>query len=217
MVRKYLVRIFILSILLTFIGLFLIYDTTVSRLTYQELSPFLFVNRQLVAFLIGIIFFFLFMSIPFRVWERAWSLVYLLNLILLIFVLFFGRRSLGAQRWFSILGFSFQPSELSKLFITISISGFLIELSKHKKSFSFKDYTLILSLILVPTMLVVIQPDLGTAIVIFTSGIFVLYLYGIPKKYIIRTFFLILTILPFLWLCKIPFQKVKFSSLQVLP
>jgi len=212
MVRKYLVRIFILSLLLTNIGLFLIYDATVSRLISQELSPFLFVNRQLVAFLFGIIFFFFFISIPFRVWERAWFLVYLLNVILLILVFFFGRRSLGAQRWFSIFGFSFQPSELSKLFIIISISGFLIGLSKHRKSFSFKDYALIIFLILIPTMLVVIQPDLGTAIVIFASGIFVLYLFGIPTKYIVRTFFLILTILPFLWLFLKPYQQERILT-----
>jgi len=181
--RKKDIKLILIVLALTFIGFFFIYDTTATRLMAKELSPYIFVQRQFIAFLIAIAFFLFFVTTPYRVWERLWRFIYGFNLLLLILVLFFGRESLGAQRWFSIFGFSFQPSELSKLLIVISLAGFLSELDYKRKKLGFKEFVFTIILILIPFLAVMVQPDLGTAIVIFVTGIFILFLSEISYKY----------------------------------
>lgn len=203
------IKLLITSIILTVIGFILIYDTTAVKLIAKELSPFLFVEKQFVAFIIGLVFFSFFVYTPFSVWERLWIHLYIINLVLLILVLFFGRESLGAQRWFSIFGFSFQPSELSKLFIVISLAGFFTKLSEKRKILGVKEYILSIILISIPFFAVVVQPDLGTGIVIFVTGFFIVVLSNIPNKYLLRSIMLGLLLLPFFWIMLKPYQQQR--------
>ncbi|MCX7719781.1 MAG: rod shape-determining protein RodA [Dictyoglomus thermophilum] len=210
--RKKDIKLILIVLVLTFIGFFFIYDTTATRLMAKELSPYIFVQRQFIAFLIAIAFFLFFVTTPYRVWERLWRFIYGFNLLLLILVLFFGRESLGAQRWFSIFGFSFQPSELSKLLIVISLAGFLSELDYKRKKLGFKEFVFSIILILIPFLAVMVQPDLGTAIVIFVTGIFILFLSEISYKYLLRLILLGFLLLPFLWLILKPYQQQRILT-----
>ncbi|HOP95375.1 MAG: rod shape-determining protein RodA [Dictyoglomaceae bacterium] len=206
------IRLISIAILLTIIGFFLIYDTTATKLIAREQSPYVFVGRQVVAFVIGVFVFFIFLSIHYRNWEKGWKYLYIINILLLFLVFFFGRETRGAQRWFSIFGFSFQPSELAKLLVILSISGFFVELKTKKKYLDFVDFAVSIILISIPTLAVILQPDLGTAIVIMATGFFLIYLSEIPFKYLVRTVLLIIVLLPFFWLLLKPYQQERIIS-----
>ncbi len=206
------IKLILVVIFLTFIGFLFIYDTTATRLIAKELSPYVFLQRQVIAFLIGLVFFTFFATIYYRVWERVWRYVYVINLFLLVLVIFFGKESLGAQRWFSIFGFSFQPSELSKLLLVMSLSGFLTKLDYEKKTLGLREFILTLALIIIPFIAVMVQPDLGTAIVIFATGIFMIFLSEISVKYLLRLILLGLLLLPFFWLILKPYQQQRIIT-----
>ena len=99
---------------------------------------------------------------------------YVFGLLLLIAVVFFGTGAKGAQRWLDVFGiFSFQPSELMKIVVPLTVAAYLSEelLPPHIK------IILISFLItLIPCFLIFMQPDLGTSILIASSGFFVIWL-----------------------------------------
>ncbi len=108
---------------------------------------------------------------------------------LLVAVHFFGVGAKGAQRWLSLGGFRFQPSELAKLIMPMTVAWYL---SSHPLPPGWRHTAVSLVLIFVPAVLVATQPDLGTSILIATSGLFVLFLAGISWVFIGSGFGLLL-------------------------
>ena len=108
---------------------------------------------------------------------------YVFGLLLLIAVVFFGTGAKGAQRWLDVFGiFSFQPSELMKIVVPLTVAAYLSEelLPPHIK------IILISFLItLIPCFLIFMQPDLGTSILIASSGFFVIWLAGVGWYFLI--------------------------------
>ncbi len=113
--------------------------------------------------------------------QRWAPFAYIGCVMLLLAVDFVGVGAKGAQRWLAIGGFRFQPSEIAKLVMPMAVAWYL---STHPLPPSFRHTFISLVLILIPTGLIVIQPDLGTSILIATSGIFVLFLAGISWGFI---------------------------------
>jgi rod shape determining protein RodA len=114
---------------------------------------------------------------------RRWApFAYVGVLILLIAVDFIGVGAKGAQRWLEIGGFRFQPSELAKLVLPMAVAWYL---STHSLPPGIRHTMISLLLILLPTVMIVMQPDLGTSILIAVSGIFVLFLAGISWMFIV--------------------------------
>jgi rod shape determining protein RodA len=100
---------------------------------------------------------------------KGWSIwLYVAGLLFLLAVKVFGRQDFGAQRWIDIGFFQFQPGELEKLVIVVTMAALL---SKTVNAVSNRQFFLSLLLLLIPVWAVLIQPDLGTAIVIIASGI----------------------------------------------
>jgi len=110
----------------------------------------------------------------------AWALpLYVISVLLLVGVMFFGVTGKGAQRWLDLGLFRFQPSELVKLALPMMLAWYLNE--RHLPPTN-KDLFIIALLIIVPTYLIFKQPDLGTSLLIAASGVFVLILAGISWK-----------------------------------
>ncbi len=134
------------------------------------------VRNQTLFALIGIGLMFGFAFVDYHVWQR-WALpLYVVNVVLLAFILVTGHSALGAQRWISIGPFTFQPSEPAKLSLAIAIAALLC-----RGTFA-KLQALILPLIAVavPALLILKQPDLGTTLVIgaiLTAELF----FGLPN------------------------------------
>lgn len=135
------------------------------------------VIKQASSFAIGFMVMLFLAQIPPRTY-RLWSpWFYLLGTVLLVAVALFGQVRLGARRWLAIPGVtSLQPSEFMKLGMPMMVAWFL---SSRVLPPRLPVIVLSLLIIIIPAALVAKQPDLGTAILIFSSGFFVLFLAGL--------------------------------------
>ena len=125
-------------------------------------------------------------------------LFYLIGIILLICATLFGIVGKGSRRWLNIGGLVFQPSELIKILVIITLAKFFDE----KKIQNAKDYIFLILpifLILIPFFLILIQPDLGTAMIVLLLGLIIFFISGISWKFfsIFSLFFLVST--PYIW------------------
>ena len=182
------VSILIVSLLII-IGLVNIYSSTY----FDTMSFFSFENpfgKQLIFTLISLIIFLFILVSDDRFFFRYSSIIYLLGIILLIAVLIFGNEVKGAKSWFSLMGFSLQPSEFMKPITALALAKYLSNIHSDLKRKSIQLYSFLI--VLIPIFLVIIQPDPGTALIYF-SFFFVLYVIGLPSIYM--NIFIWLTIL----------------------
>lgn len=144
-----------------------------------------FFTKQLLRTIVGLVPFLLFLRIPARSWQRsAWSL-YALNIVLLSAVLLAGRSGGGAQRWIQIGPLDFQPSEMAKLFVTLTVATFFAARAEHVGRFS--TFALSFLHVLVPMLLIFKQPHLGGALVILVIWLSISTVAGVPGKFILST------------------------------
>lgn len=113
---------------------------------------------------------------------RRWApWLYLFGVLLLLGVMLFGVGAKGAQRWLSVAGFRFQPSEIMKLVMPMMVAWYLAERPLPPRP----GHTLVcLGIIMLPGILILRQPDLGTALLIIASGLFVIFMAGIGWRYL---------------------------------
>ena len=122
---------------------------------------------------------------------------YTIGLILLIGVSIFGIEVNGAQRWIGIPGiFTFQPSELMKIIVPCTVVWFL---TRNPLPPGFKEILVSLTIIALPCAAIVVQPDLGTALIIAGTGFFALFLAGLPYWFIFSAITFILVFIPVAW------------------
>ena len=114
----------------------------------------------------------------------SWSaLFYVIGIVLLIIVDVIGHNAMGATRWINIPGVvRFQPSELMKIFVPMTLAWYV---SRHNLPPSFKRILISGGLIVLPFILIARQPDLGTALLVLVSGVFVLFLGGLRWRWIL--------------------------------
>lgn len=183
----------LLTILLVFIGITLIYSASCGIKT--ELSNL--ASRQTVWMAIGIFFLFLFIALPYRNLRKASYFLYLFSLLLLLLVLLIGKGRAGSSRWLILKGFYFQPSEFSKLIFILVAARYLTDVGKKLKRFGFLIPYFLLSGI--PFLLILKQPNLGTALVLLPIALGMLWAAGIRKKHLIFLIILGFLSLPILW------------------
>jgi len=124
--------------------------------------------------------------------ERFSSLVYLLTIILLIGLFPFGKTIAGATSWYGLGFFNLQPSELAKIGTILALGKYLSDIQTDLKRFKHQFYALLI--ILVPVILIVPQPDPGSALIFF-SLVFILFREGVSLKYFwIGLYFILLFI-----------------------
>lgn len=128
---------------------------------------------------------------------RYWSpWLFGIGLIMLIAVLVLGEVGKGAQRWLNLGFFTFQPSELMKLALPMLLAWYLSEAHLPPK---FKHVMVAVFMMLIPIFLVAKQPDLGTSLLLASSGIFVLFLAGLRWFYIITSLVMLIPASLLLW------------------
>jgi rod shape determining protein RodA len=143
--------------------------------------------------------------------ERLAMPMFVAGTLLLIAVLVLGSGAKGAQRWLAIPGLPrFQPSELMKLAVPIMVASYL---SRRTLPPSAKHLLLSLIFILVSVGLIARQPDLGTSILIGSSGIFVIFLAGVPWKVVLIAVATGLASLPGVWLLMRDYQRQRVLTL----
>ncbi len=142
-------------------------------------------------------------------YARIGPLLYFLCLVLLILVLVIGETRNGATRWLNIGITSFQPSELMKIAMPLMIARYI---ARGALPPDVSSVALSITIVLIPSYLIMQEPDLGTSILIAFSGLVVIFLSGLKKRYLAIAFTLFLAYLPFMWSSIHPFQKKRVLS-----
>ncbi|HED15750.1 MAG TPA: rod shape-determining protein RodA, partial [Gammaproteobacteria bacterium] len=163
-------------ILLSAVGLFILYSA--SGEDVQALY------RQATRIGLGLTVMFFMAQISPQTWKR-WSLrLYVIGIVLLVAVVLFGDTSKGAQRWLDLGLFKFQPSELMKLALPMAVAWFLSEKPLPPR---LGNLLVCVVIIVVPVLLVAKQPDLGTSLLIASSGLFALYFAGLNLRVLLTS------------------------------
>ncbi len=191
-------------ITLGIISSFSMYSTDGGELLYHSKSHIL---RFLIFFIM--MFFFSFLSI--RFWHAIGYLFYIVVLGLLIWTSFYGVTSSGSKRWLNLYFINLQPSELMKIAIIICYAKLYHRLQINNVN-QIKNLVIPITILVLPILLVVSQPDLGTSILIALSGIIVMWLAGINIKYFIYTFLTFLISTPFIISFLKPYQKLRILT-----
>jgi rod shape determining protein RodA len=190
--------------LLSVISVFVMYSTDGGEILFHTKNHFV---KLLVFF--PLMIFVAFFNIKF--WHNFSYIIYLIVIVLLIYVSFFGIKASGSQRWMDVYFFVLQPSELMKIAIIMCLAKYYHRL-KIENVNSFTSITIVLSIILIPTIFVISQPDLGTSILIALSGLIILWLGGVKIKYFIYSFITFLISLPFIISFLKPYQKLRILT-----
>lgn len=138
---------------------------------------------------------------------RLWSpWLYLIGIVLLVLVLFVGVSGKGAQRWLDLGFIRFQPAEIMKLAVPMMAAWYL-----HSRRLppGILDLLKIAAIVVLPTILIARQPDLGTALLIGASGIFVVLLAGLSARFILLAGGIGIGALPALWYFMRDYQKQR--------
>ena len=190
--------ILICVVLLVIIGLVALYSATIN----SELYEF---KKQCIWILISIPIMIAVMCIDYNVIARISPYLYG-TLILLLVAVLFTKPINGATSWFNIGFFAFQPAELGKVFIIVFLSYVIVNIQKKSKKEINKlsKLAIILSAVVLPIILIAIQPDYGTAIAYIISLVLMLYVSGIDKKYIIISFAILLITVPLMYFFILP-------------
>lgn len=160
------------------------------------------------------VFFILFLAVSFvniRIWNDYSLLIFLLLILLLVVVKFFGVQSQGSRRWINLFVFNLQPSELMKVGIILFFSNYYHKISSNDvNKFKYLLYPVVA--LLIPFMLVLTQPDLGTAILILTSGIVITWLSGVKWRIFAYLSGLFIILAPVAISFLKPYQKIRILT-----
>ena len=188
-------------LILGIISLATMYSTDSGEVLFHTKSHF--VKFIIFTLLMLIVSFF-----NIRLWFSLGYFSYLAVVAMLIWTIHFGITASGSQRWIDLYFINIQPSELMKIFIILCLAKFF-----HRKRLENVNsfYSVIISLIIIflPMSLVIIQPDLGTALLISISGIIVLWFAGLNHKYFFYSLLITIVSLPFIISFLKPYQKLR--------
>lgn len=194
----------LLLISVCFVGLTVLYSASTKDMAM--------VNRQMISYGIGFTVMAVMAQVPPYFYRMLTPIFYILGLILLVLVEVVGELRMGAQRWIRIPGFgSVQPSEFMKLGMPMMCAWFL---SKRELPPNIPTVIGTLVIIIIPALLIAKQPDLGTSILVASSGIFVLFMAGLPWWMIGTT---VAMAIPFGWVMwnylMLDYQKTRVTTL----
>lgn len=166
---------------LALFGVLMVYNTSVAIALRDFGDPHFFIRDQLVWFIFGIICCYVFSRIEYKFWYPTAVPFLILSLILLVAVFFpvVGMNIYGASRWLNLGIITIQPSEVAKLAVCVYLAAWL----SHKEKGRFNAFILFLGLVV---GLVLLQPDMGTSIILLLMSVSVYLVSGAPFKHILK-------------------------------
>jgi rod shape determining protein RodA len=191
-----------LLVLLVISGLFILYSASNQNISMLMRQGF----RLFLAFTIMLVLSF----IPPHKYKRVSPGLYLTGLALLLAVMLMGKIGKGAQRWLDLGFFRFQPSEIMKLAVPMMTAWYL---DQKSLPIDFKSLIIAVFIIAIPTLLIAEQPDLGTAIMVASGGIFVIFLAGIGLRTLLVLAGSCAALAPLLWHVMHDYQKQRVLTL----
>ena len=191
-------------LILGIISSFAMYSTDGGELLYHSES-------HIIRFVVFFTMMILISFVNIKTWHTFGYLFYLVVLTLLIWASLFGITASGSQRWINLYFINLQPSELMKIAIIICFAKYYhrIQLSNVNR---IKNIVIPILILFIPIVLVIGQPDLGTAILIALSGIIVLWLAGVNIKYFFYSSLIFIISAPFVISFLKPYQKLRILT-----
>ncbi len=186
------------GIALSIIGLIALFSAT-SETNYNEFT------KQIIWIAVSIITMLIVMLIDYNMLVKTSPILYVISIILLVLVMFTEPIN-GATSWFQIGDFAFQPSEFAKIAVILFLAFSMSKLQERSKEEINKPWKLLITLLIValPLILILMQPDYGTAAAYILALAFMLFTAGLDKKYIIVTILLIAVLAPIVYMYVLP-------------
>lgn len=187
-------------VLVSLLGLLVLYSASDGN---QRL-----VINQAIRLAIGFSALLVISLIPPRIFQSWSPWLYLIGLLLLVATVWFGEGR-GASRWLDLGLIRFQPSEIMKIMVPMAVAAWL-----HNKLLppGWKETMVALALIVVPMLLIIIQPDLGTALLVGMSGALVIFLAGLRWRAILAVLGLTAAAVPLLWMFMHEYQRNRVRT-----
>ncbi len=192
------VTLFLPLLLLMILGLGIFYSAADQNMALLK--------RQAIHVAIGFAAMFTLAQAPINQLKRWAPWCYTIGLIMLVLVIFLGTSSKGAQRWLDLGFIRFQPSEVLKLATPMMVAYYL---DTKILPIQWKDLLVSFIIIALPTSLVLLQPDLGTSLLIFGVGFIAIFFAGLNYKFIISLATLAIASMPLLWYFMHDYQQKR--------
>ena len=172
-----------------------------------------FIIKQLIAFGIGMLLIVVIIQYDYKIIAENSKWLYAAGLFLIILVVVIGMAAGGAKRWINVFGISMQPSEFMKPILVVFLANMLYQRKREGSALGLRDIALPMIYIIIPFILIVKQPDLGTGIIVLLVSLSMLWFVGL-KKSTYALLFSFGSIIPFLawgYILK-PYQKMRVLS-----
>jgi len=205
----------IIAIIISLIGIATIYSATRPVFDSEQQS---FCVRQLYWLFTGLAGFLFIIMIDYKYLIRSSYILFGIGIMMLVITLLFGRSGMGAQRWITVGPFSFQPSEFFKLIFIFTISRYLSE-EIHDGLFNLKKIIKTFAIfVFIPFILIIKQPDLGTAIMLLLFFVGMVMVCGVKRRVAIVATIVCIISLPFvgniLWDNLRDYQKQRIVAFR---
>ena len=191
-------------LLLGLISILSMYSTDGGEILFHSKSH---ISKFIIFFTMMI--FLSFLNIKF--WHYFAYLFYFIILLFLVWASLYGIKASGSQRWINLYFINLQPSELMKISIIVCLAKYYHRIQLNQVN-TFQTIFVALVILILPILLVITQPDLGTSILIALSGLVVIWLAGMNIKYFIYSFIVLLISLPFAISFLQPYQKLRILT-----
>ncbi len=168
-------------------------------------------KKHIIRFCIFFILIFIISLINLKYLYRYAYILFVLSLLLLGLVEILGTFGLGAKRWIYLYGFSIQPSELIKITLIVALARYYHDL-KHEKISHIYTVIFPIIIIIIPFILIVLQPDLGTSLMFLLLGVIIMFVAGVRLWKFFSGFIILLISFPFLWNNLESYQKKRVFS-----
>ena len=189
----------LLLVLIASIGFAMLYSVAEG-----SFSPWAY--RQALRFAVGVCILLIVAMIDLRLWMRLAYPLYGASLVMLVAVEIVGFTGMGAQRWLNLGFIQIQPSEVMKVTLLMALARYFHGLTLEEVS-RMRNLVIPVLLIAAPVGLVVLQPDLGTAILLMASGAVLFFAAGLRWRYFIMSGILVLATVPVVWSRLHDYQK----------
>ncbi len=194
------------------IGILFVYSSGVSSTGIVFSTEYI---KQIIWAISGVGLIFTLSFIDYNRIRALSPYIYFFFILLLLVTFFFGKRVYGAKSWLGLFNFGIQPSEFAKIATILLLSAYYS--SSRDGASRFKNFVFGIGIVLLPVLLILIQPDLGTALVYLPIFLFISFIAGAKLEYICFILFIVvlvivLTILP-VWESSVSEEEIRFISI----
>jgi rod shape determining protein RodA len=193
------------AVVLALIGVLLVYSAT-----YYGEPSLSTAKKQMLWVVIGLALMIAFMVVDYHVLFDIAPILYAIGIILLLYLMVFGRLTANVRSWIHIGGFQFQPSEFMKIFTALMVARFFD--SNDRAYLDVRSFLMVMGIITLPVAMIIIQPDFGTAASFFPLYAVAAFFGGIRARVWVAMILLVAIALPVGWFAFLkPYQKERVA------